>query len=463
MRFSLSFLDYAVILAYFAANLAVGFWSARRARKQSGMADYLLAGRGLSLPIFVAALVSSWYGGVLGVGEFSFRYGLLNWVVLGFPYYIFALIYAWFLAPRISASGALTLPELLEQFYGRKAAGVGAALLLLLVSPAPYILMIWVLVKSLAGVPLWACFFLTLISATAFLFMGGFRSDVRADVLHFLLMYSGLIVLPIAAYHAWGGLGFLRAHLPPTHLQWTGGKSWGYIGSWWFLGLWTLVEPTFYQKCLAAKSPQIARRGILISVMFWVIFDFITTVAGLYARAIIPNLKDPILSYPALADKILPPIWKGFFYVGMLGAIFAAFSSLAFLFASTLGRDLFWKFFKVPGLSETRHVQAGLIIGIVAGALIAVRVPSVIDIWYTFSSIAISGLLFPLCLGYFPAFKPRSQDAVWVMIGGSGIAALWTFLPKKPFGFAPIYPGLVVAASLYLYSLIRKRMEASHV
>ena len=456
MRFSLGFVDYAVIAAYFAANLAVGFWSYRKNQNNSEMADYLLAGRGLSLPIFVAALVSSWYGGVLGVGEFSYRYGLLNWVVLGFPYYLFALIYAYFLAPKIASSGAVTLPELLEKFYGTKASGVGAALLLLLVSPAPYILMIWVLVKSLAGISLWASFFIAMASATAFLFVGGFRSDVRADVLHFILMYSGLIVLPVYAYHAWGGLAFLRAHLPKTHLEWSGGKSLGYIGSWWFLGLWTLVEPTFYQKCLAAKSPETARKGILISVLFWILFDFITTVAGLYARAILPDLKDPVLSYPALAARILPPLWKGFFYVGMLGAIFAAFSSLAFLFASTLGKDIVWKFFKVPGLSETRHVQSGLVAGLILGTVVAVILPSVVDIWYTLSSIAVAGLLFPLCLGYFPSLKPRSEDAVKIMLGGSGAAALWTFL-KRPLGLAPIYPGLLAASSFYLYSMFKKQ------
>ncbi len=458
MRFSLSVIDYAVILLYFAANLAVGFWFYRKNQNTSEMADYLLAGRGLSLPVFVAALVSSWYGGVLGVGEFSYRYGLLNWVVLGFPYYIFALIYAYFLAPKIASSGALTLPELLEKFYGPRASGIGAALLLLLVSPAPYILMIWVLVKSLAGISLWASFSIAMVSATAFLFVGGFRSDVRADVLHFILMYSGLIVLPLAAYHAWGGLSFLRAHLPKTHLEWSGGKSLSYIGSWWFLGLWTLVEPTFYQKCLAAKSPEVARRGIVVSVLFWILFDFITTVAGLYARAILPNLKDPVLSYPALADRILPPLWKGFFYVGMLGAIFAAFSSLAFLFASTFGKDIVWKFFKLPGLSETRHVQLGLILGLILGTAIAVVLPSVVDIWYTLSSIAVAGLLFPLCLGYFPSLKPLSEDVGKIMIGGSGVSAIWTFL-KEPLGWAPIYPGLIVACSFYLYSIFKKRMS----
>ena len=46
-------------------------------------------------------LVSTWYGGILGVGEFSYRYGISNWVIQGVPYYVFALFFAFLLAKRI--------------------------------------------------------------------------------------------------------------------------------------------------------------------------------------------------------------------------------------------------------------------------------------------------------------------------------------------------------------------------
>ena len=50
-----------------------------------GAAEYLVMGRTLALPAFVATLVSTWYGGVLGVGEYSYRYGISNWLVFGLP------------------------------------------------------------------------------------------------------------------------------------------------------------------------------------------------------------------------------------------------------------------------------------------------------------------------------------------------------------------------------------------
>ena len=68
------------------------------------MDEYLVMGRRLSLPSFVMTLVSTWYGGVLGVGEYSYRYGISNWLVFGVPYYVGAAHFAWFIARRARAS-----------------------------------------------------------------------------------------------------------------------------------------------------------------------------------------------------------------------------------------------------------------------------------------------------------------------------------------------------------------------
>ena len=101
-------------------------------------------------------LVATWYGGILGVGEFSYRYGISNWVTQGLPYYLFAGLFAWFLAPRIRATNLLTIPDKLEASYDRKTAVLGSALTLILVTPAPYLLMLGVLLEMLFGWGLWA-------------------------------------------------------------------------------------------------------------------------------------------------------------------------------------------------------------------------------------------------------------------------------------------------------------------
>src|SRR6185369_10819216 len=80
---------------------------------------------------------------------------------------------------------------------------------------------------------------------------------------------------------------------------------------------------------------------IFVSIIFWFLFDLLTASAGLYARAALPNLADPVMAYPMLAEAVLPSIAKGLFYVGMLATIMSTLNTLAFVSAQTLGRDIY--------------------------------------------------------------------------------------------------------------------------
>ncbi|MEX0602010.1 MAG: hypothetical protein WD295_01630, partial [Bacteroidota bacterium] len=144
--------DIFLLVLYLGGVMYIGYRAGRR--RGRGTDDFLLAGRTLTLPIFVASLVSTWYGGILGVGEFSYRYGISNWFILGFPYYVFALLFALLLAKRIRATNLRTIPDKLEESYDRRTALLGAGLTVLLVTPAPYVLMLGVLVHLFFGVDL---------------------------------------------------------------------------------------------------------------------------------------------------------------------------------------------------------------------------------------------------------------------------------------------------------------------
>src|SRR5258707_242510 len=109
--------DIALLTVYFGITLLVGFW-----KRQRGTEDYLIASRKLSLPVFVATLVATWYGGILAVGEFTYQSGLANWTTQGLPYYVFAILFALILAPRVRQAGLYTIPDKLAQAYDRKTA-----------------------------------------------------------------------------------------------------------------------------------------------------------------------------------------------------------------------------------------------------------------------------------------------------------------------------------------------------
>ena len=128
----------------------------------------------------------------------------------------------------------------------------------------------------ITGWGLLVCVIIGTIVTGAFLLAGGFSADVYTDVYEFILMFAGFgLIIPFAVMQ-YGGWDFLAAHLPPMHLSWHGGASPQFIIVWFFIALWTLVDPSFYQRCAAASSPAVARKGILWSVVFWLIFDMMT-------------------------------------------------------------------------------------------------------------------------------------------------------------------------------------------
>ncbi|MBI4365150.1 MAG: hypothetical protein HY568_06955, partial [Candidatus Latescibacteria bacterium] len=191
-------------------------------------------GRRLALPSFVATLVTTWYGGVLGVGEYSYRYGISNWLVFGVPYYLGAAIFALFVARRARRSELYTVPDQLDRAYGRTAALIGAGVIQVLSSPAPYILMLGILIQMIFGWPLVPAILVGAVVSTAYSFRGGMRSVVNADNLQFVLMFAGfLVALPLLAAR-FGGLEFLRAQLPASHFVWHGGNAPQYVFVWYF-------------------------------------------------------------------------------------------------------------------------------------------------------------------------------------------------------------------------------------
>lgn len=453
---SLAAIDFILIAAYFGAILVIGFLASRR---HADASDFLLAGRSLTLPLFVMTLVSTWYGGILGVGEFSYLYGISNWFVQGVPYYVFAMLFAFLLAKRIRDTNLTTIPDKLHLAYDRRTAVLGGFLTFLLTTPAPYILMLAILLQLLTGWSLLLCVVLGTLATTAYLFSGGFRADIHTDVFEFLLMFAGFAVILPYAFTMFGGVQFIRQNVPATHLTWHGGNSAQFIVVWFLIALWTLVDPAFHQRCYAAKSGKVAQRGILVSIGFWFVFDAMTATAGLYARAAVPDLANPVMAFPMLAEITLPPVAKGLFYIGMLATIMSSLNTLAFVSATSLGRDVLWR---MRGELDERNVNrytrwALCVVGVISMAL-ALVIPSVVRLWYTIGTVIVPGLLVPLVTAYFDVLKPSAKVAYTAMVSGWLVSLIWLVLGWSqhlgssghyPFGIEPMFPGLVVSVLIW--------------
>jgi solute:Na+ symporter, SSS family len=456
-------LDYALIIAYFVAVMAAGLAWLRRGKTSD---DYFLASRTLTLPAFVATLVSTFYGGILGVGEYAYQSGVSEWLVLAAPYYVFAFIFAIFLAPRIRQASLYTIPDKIEEAYGKPAAVVAAVFTYCLASPAPYVLMMGTLLQLIFGWPLFPALIAGLVLSTVYVYAGGFRSDVRVNIVQFILMFSCFALILPYCLKAFGGFEFLLTRLPASHLTWTGGNSPQYVIAWFFIALWTLVDPGFHQRCYAARSPGVARRGVLISILFWMIFDLMTCTAGLYARAGLPHI-DAVMAYPLLAEKLLPAGVKGLFYVGMLATVMSTLVSNMFLCGVTFTRDFVWRLRGGDPDARVNMLTAfGLGLTTALALFLALKVPSVVKLWYLIGTIFIPGLLLPLLSAYWPALKARRGAAMPVMLLAALTSLLWLLwgqahqvadTPTYPLSIEPMYPGLAVSIIGFIACWNRRR------
>ena len=421
---SFSPLDFTILISFFVFLLLIGFIPKKE--EEGNTEEYLLSNRKVGLFLFIMTNVSTWYGGILGVGEFTYRYGILSWVTQGLPYYVFAILFAVFFAKKIRNATLFTIPDKLEKVYGKKVGLISSLIVFILVSPAPYLLMTASLISLILHINLFFSLVISVIFSGIYLFKGGYKSDLYTDVFQFFVMFLGFFVIVFISFKDVGGADYLVKNLPPDHLQFMSNVSPLYVIVWFLIALWTFADPGFHQRCYAAKNGNVAMWGIIISVFFWALFDFLTTSTGLFARALLPNLSNPVLSYPLYAEKVLGSGAKGFFYAAMFATIFSTLNSFVFLSATTFGRDFV---FKLKSNAEEKRIPLYTRIGLVVSSIIAVMlayfIQSVISIWYLIGSICIPGIILLVIGAYYEKFKVSKNYALAEIIAGVIASLIW--------------------------------------
>lgn len=472
----MSTIDWLIVVIYFCALIGIG-WKNRGAF--SGTATQtLLGGRALTLPAFVATMVTTWYGGILGVGEYSYQYGISNWLVFGLPYYLGALTFALYLAKPARRAKVLSIPERIRARFGDKSALFAALLVFITSAPTAYILILGILGRFFLGVDIITGALIAAALSLVYVFFGGFKAVVQTDKLQFLMMFGGFAALFALLFAEHGFLDFLKTQLPSTHLTWHGGATFGYIASWYVIAQGALVEPTFHQRCFAAKNESVAKRGLLISIGFWALFDFLTTFCGLYAKALLPDLADPALAFPTLAVATLPPVLLGLFVTGLLAVVMSTIDSYSFLAAVTFSYDIALPLLKQKVDRLRAYTLFGLVLSTAVALLFSLVFESIIEVWREFGSVIVSALLLPLLWAFLSdqrrAKISDSAGLIWI-IAPTILSTGWIAyrhihesgaypFSEFPFLAEPVFPGLYLSFALFLvfhYSA-RRNSHSTH-
>lgn len=457
---SLTFLDWIVffiILLLTVASIFYGEWRKRRLRinenEELGMLDLLIMGRQLTLPLFVATLVATWYGGIFGVTEIAFNQGIYNFITQGLFWYVSYIIFALYLVHKVTPYQAVTLPDLIEKMFGTKSAKLAAIFNFFNVLPIAYVISLGLFIQLLSGLSFLTSMSIGVVFVVLYSMWGGFRAVVYSDFFQFYIMCLGVFVVLLFSIFEYGGPSFLRNNLPQTHFDPTGGVGLATTLVWGFIALSTLVDPNFYQRVFAAKSEKVAKKGILISTAIWFCFDICTTSGAMYARAVIPEAESSH-AYLTYAIQILPSGLRGFFLAGILATILSTLDSYLFLAGTTLAFDLAPK--RVKGKIWVHHL--GIIFVGLLSLLLAISFEgSIKSVWKTLGSYSASCLLFPVLFGHI--FPKRLSDHQFLASSLAGVLAVTYWRTAPPTGtwgeIDELYIGLLATGFVLFACLFR--------
>ncbi len=458
----LTTLDWIIFSSLLLMSLLPAIWAQIQLKKTRRTQQYLqliLMGRRLTLPLFVAGLVATWYGGVIGVTDLTYHKGIYNFITQGIFWYLSYLIFALFLAKKIRRSQAHTMADLIRIEFGPKSAKLAGWLNLLNLIPISYTVAIGIFIAQIFNIEINLASLIGIILVLIYSARGGLAAIVYTDLFQMMIMFGAVSLVVFFSYHQFGGLSYLNENLPPTHFDPLGGESLSYTLVWAMIALSTLVDPNFYQRCLASQDEATAQKGIFIATFLWFIFDICTTLGGLYARSYFKkdNYNGAYLDY---ALEILPTGLRGLFLAGLAASILSSLDSYIFLAATTLVNDIFKK--AKHQSMRNWHFLSCIIIGLISVVLASFFEGNIVAVWRVLGSLSSSTLLIPFIMGKF-VFRLNDQEFFKTSLSSIASIIIYVVVIKLYPTFLNIdffYIGVISGIISLIYFKIKKVIKS---
>ena len=302
----LSPVDLIIIVFYFVLVLAIGLYL--KGRSQTGE-DFFMAGREMTAWIAGLSFLSANLGSLelMGWAAAAYQYGILatHWYWIGaIPAMLFLGLV---MMPFYYISKTHSVPGYLKLRYGESSRALAAicfAFMTVLMSGINMYSMALVM-KVVLGWNINFSIWVSSLTVAIYVALGGLRSAIFNEVLQFVLIWAGSLLIPIlglidaggwtalqariahnasAEYtHLWSTLGSFSKN--PMGIHWTGIV----FGLGWVIsfGYWT-TDFLVVQRVLAAKDLRAAKMAPIIGAAFKMLVPFIVILPGLLALAVLP-------------------------------------------------------------------------------------------------------------------------------------------------------------------------------
>ena len=476
----LSPLDIAVIAIYFVMVIWIGFYLKSRANTSE---EFFMAGREMTAWIAGLSFVSANLGSLelMGWAGSAYQYGILaaHWYWVGaIPAMLFL---GMVMMPFYYVCKTHSVPGYLKLRYGPGASIVSAfsfAFMTVLMSGVNMFAMAEVM-KVVLGWDLNFSIIVSSLAVAAYVALGGLRSAIFNEVLQFVLIWGGALLVPIMGLveaggwtgfkaklardmaagavangdytHMWRSMGHFADN--PMGIHWTG-IVFG-LGFAISFGYWT-TDFLVVQRVLAANNLRSARMAPVIGSFFKMAVPFIVILPGLLGLVVLQNpdgslmhLVGQNLATPGSGmhsyNEVLPLMMVRYLAPGLLGlgitALIAGFMSgmagNVSAFSAVWTYDIYQPLINKNAKDE-HYVTVGrwaTILGVIISigtAYMVMNAAGIMDYVQALFSFFISPLLGVVLMGMFWKRATKAGGFWGLLIGTLTSIGLWAWVYVNP-------------------------------
>lgn len=385
-------LDLLLVLLYFTVIMALALRSAGKSQNDS-VEEFFLSSRRLRWPSIAISTIATNIGGyqLLGMMGSAYLYGIAQ-ANLEINAVNGLLLAAFLFVPMYLRHRVITITQFIKTKLGSTVAttysianivllstvGLGAALFWGAYA-ANFVLdeyLDFLGEDQYLRIGLLVVFF-GIFSAT-YTYFGGLSAVVRTDIMQFVVIVVGAVVLLFVAVDQLGGWSELYAktpdkmhlHLPADHPN----LPWIAIGGMFLLNInYWCANQSVVQRSLAAKSLRHAQAGLLVGGVTKYFMAVLIVVPGVALYGVLgeQGLSDPDQAFPYMVKHFLPVGFRGLILCALFASLMSTVDSLYNSLATLWSVDIYKGYLKKEA-TDKQMVAAGrrmILVTLVTGIL----------------------------------------------------------------------------------------------
>lgn len=456
---SLHWLDFLAMAIYFAILIWIGIRVAKSEKGEGESESFLAADRNMNLTQTTCSTAATDLGGgfSIAMGGLGFTLGISgSWLIAVSGLSI--VMVSFLMVPKVKRWSdrvrGLTTGDMFEARFDRRTGTLAAIVIGIawFTFVGGQIIAGGKLLQVTLNMDLTLAVVLAGGIILAYTALGGLKAVIYTDVFQMFILMIGIlfIAVPIGLIEV-GGIGALFAHFE-SNPETASMVDWSAVSVKQLLGWFFAIFPVWFisiaamQRIVAARDVRTARTAFFLTgvPIEWPMFAVGSTLIGLIARMLIPDLADPELATPMIIMELLPAGVAGIVIAAYIAAVMSSADSCLIGPVAIFTNDIYKKRLR-PEADDASLVRVARASTLVLGVLaigIAYLIPNVLDLIlyaYTFGA---AGIFFPM-LGLL--FWPRTtaSGAYWSMLTGGTSAIVWA-VAGEPMGIAASYAGWVI-------------------